>query len=50
MSNEEEELEWGSEAIAEEERMQSGVRALMVINGALVATILGIFVYSKFAG
>lgn len=50
VSNEEEELEWGSEAIAEEERMQSGVRALMVINGALVATILGIFVYSKFAG
>ncbi|OYP35469.1 type VI secretion protein IcmF/TssM N-terminal domain-containing protein [Rhodopirellula sp. MGV] len=43
--NEEEELEWGSEAIAEEERMQTGVRLLMVINGALVATIIGLLVY-----
>ncbi|WP_436716468.1 type VI secretion protein IcmF/TssM N-terminal domain-containing protein [Roseiconus lacunae] len=43
--NEEEELEWGSEAIAEEDRMQAGVRVLMVVNGALVATIIGLLVY-----
>lgn len=44
-TNEEEELEWGSEALAEEDRMQSGVRVLMVINGALVAAIVGLLIW-----
>lgn len=44
-TTEEEELEWGSEAVAEEERMQAGVRLLMVVNGALVATIVGLLIY-----
>ncbi|MEM0926832.1 MAG: type VI secretion protein IcmF/TssM N-terminal domain-containing protein [Planctomycetota bacterium] len=44
-TTEEEELEWGTEAIAEEDRMQAGVRLLMVINGALVATIVGLLIY-----
>ncbi|QDV45622.1 hypothetical protein Enr13x_55010 [Stieleria neptunia] len=44
-TNEEEELEWGSEALAEEDRMQTGVRILMVINGALVATIVGLLIW-----
>ncbi|MEM6471425.1 MAG: type VI secretion protein IcmF/TssM N-terminal domain-containing protein [Planctomycetota bacterium] len=44
-TTEEEELEWGSEAVAEEDRMQAGVRLLMVVNGALVATIVGLLIY-----
>lgn len=44
-TNEEEELEWGSEALAEEDRMQMGVRILMVVNGALVATIVGLLIW-----
>lgn len=50
-TNEEEELEWGSEALAEEDRMQAGVQVLMVINGALVATVIGLLIYYfKFRG
>jgi hypothetical protein len=44
-THEEEELEWGSEALAEEDRMQAGVRFLMVVNGALVTTIVGLLIY-----
>ena len=44
-THEEEELEWGSEALAEEDRMQAGIRTLMVINGALVASIVGLLIY-----
>ena len=44
-TNEEEELEWGSEALAEENRMQAGVQVLMVVNGALVAAIVGLLIY-----
>lgn len=36
---EEEELEWGSEALNEEKRMQAGVRLLLILNGILLATI-----------
>ncbi|MCO8121102.1 type VI secretion system protein [Stieleria sp. TO1_6] len=49
-TNEEEELEWGSEALEDEDRMQAGVRVLMVLNGALVASIVGLLIYHyKFA-
>jgi hypothetical protein len=44
-TNEEEELEWGSEALLEEDRMQAGVRLLMIINGVLVSAILGLLIY-----
>jgi len=44
--DEEEELEWGSEAIAEENRMQAGVRVLLVINGILVMSIIGMFIFA----
>lgn len=44
-SAEEEELEWGSEALGEERRMQSGVQALLVINGVLVAAVVALLLY-----
>lgn len=46
--SEEEELEWGSEAIAEESRMQTGVQVLLVINGILVASIIAMLVYHNY--
>ncbi len=42
--SEEEELEWGSEAIREEERMQTGVRILIVIIAALLVSICGLLI------
>ena len=45
MTREEEELEWGSEAVAEERRMQALVQSLLVINGVLVAAIVGMLIY-----
>ena len=44
-SAEEEELEWGSEAVGEERRMQAGVQTLLVINGVLVAVIIALLLY-----
>jgi hypothetical protein len=43
--SEEEELEWGSEAIGEENRLQTGVQVLLVINGMLVAAIVAMLIY-----
>jgi hypothetical protein len=43
--SEEEELEWGSEAIAEERRMQTSVLILLVINGFLLAAIVFMLIY-----
>ncbi len=45
MQTEEEDLEWGSEAIGEERKMQLGVTLLLVLNGILVACIIAMFVY-----
>ncbi|TWU45183.1 hypothetical protein Q31b_03540 [Novipirellula aureliae] len=44
---EEEELEWGSEAVREEQQMQTGVQILLVINGVLAATIAAMLIYYK---
>lgn len=41
----EEEVEWGSEAIEEENRMQFIVRILLVANGILFATIAALLIY-----
>ena len=46
---EEEELEWGSEALSEESQMQSWVRILLILNGILVATIIAMFFNSYLA-
>jgi len=45
--SEEEELEWGSEAVREEQQMQTGVQILLVINGVLAATIAAMLIYYK---
>jgi hypothetical protein len=41
---EEEELEWGSEALGEEKRMQTGVQVLLVLNGILVALAIAMLI------
>ena len=41
---EEEELEWGSEALGEEKRMQTGVQVLLVLNGVLVALAIAMLI------
>ena len=43
--SEEEELEWGSEAIGEERRLQTGVQVLLVISGILIAAIVAMLIY-----
>ncbi|MEM9826910.1 MAG: type VI secretion protein IcmF/TssM N-terminal domain-containing protein [Planctomycetota bacterium] len=47
MRSQEEDLEWGREALAEERRSQAVVQVLMVLNGILIAGIVGMFVYSQ---
>ncbi|MEM9588482.1 MAG: hypothetical protein AAGA03_14455, partial [Planctomycetota bacterium] len=47
-TSEEEEIQWGSEAIAEENRMQSTVQLLLIINGILVAAIVAMVIHSSF--
>ncbi len=44
-SAEEEELEWGSEALSEERRMQGGVQVLLILNGVFVAAIVALLLY-----
>ncbi len=43
--SEEEELEWGSEAINEEKRMQTFVQVFLVLNGILIASIIAMIIY-----
>ncbi len=45
LQGEESELQWGSEAMDEEHRMQIGVQILLVINGILIATIAAMLIY-----
>lgn len=42
--SEEEDLEWGSEAIGEEKQMQTGVQVLLVLNGVLVALAIAMLI------
>ena len=46
--NEEEELEWGSEAIGEENRLQTGVQLLLVLSGIFFAAIVAMLIHYYF--
>ncbi|TWU31941.1 type VI secretion protein IcmF/TssM N-terminal domain-containing protein [Novipirellula artificiosorum] len=44
---EEEELEWGSEAMNEEQRMQGIVKVLSILNGMLIAAMIALLIFWK---
>lgn len=45
LQTEEEELEWGGEAIDEENRMQAGVQILLILSGVLIAILVAMLIY-----